>query len=141
MYILIKLKKDPLYRQMRCKLNAKAHIGFFVGYESTNIFKRWVPYKERVVSVRDVIFNEDEVWDGDPLQRTADEIKQLDEANQVTLLPQVDKLEDIQLIEDLEVKSEITRKTDHKAEDLDTDNIAAKTDTDKLAEDKDQEWE
>ena len=75
-----------------------------------------------------------------PLQRTADEIKELDKAIQVIELPQADKLEDIQLSEDLEVKLEITRQTDHKAEDLDDDNIAAETDTDNLAEDEDQEW-
>ncbi len=74
-----------------------------------------------------------------PLQRPADEIKELDKAIQVIELPQADKLEDIQLSEDLEVKLEITRQTDHKAEDLDADNIAAETDTDNLAEDEDQE--
>ena len=74
------------------------------------------------------------------LQRTADEIKALDEAIQGIELPQADELEDIKRSEDLEVESEITRQTDHKAEDLDADNIAAKTNTDKQAEDEDQEW-
>ncbi len=49
-------------------------------------------------------------------------------------------MEDIQLSEDLEVESKITHQTDHEAKDLDADNIAAKTVTDKLAEDEDQEW-
>ncbi len=40
----------------------------------------------------------------------------------------------------VEVESEITQKTDDEAQDLDADNIAAETDTNKLAEDKDQEW-
>lgn len=115
-------------------------MGFLVGYESTNIYRIWVPHKNKVVSVRDVIFNEDEVWDGMPLQRTADEIKELDEAIQIIELPQADELEDIQLSEDLEVESEITRQIDHEAEDLDADNAATETDTDKLAEDEDQEW-
>ncbi len=139
-YVLIKSKGDPQYRQKRRKLDAKAHIGFFVGYESTNINRIWVPNKKRVVSVRDVIFNEDEVWDGLPLQRKADEIKELDEAIQVIELPQADKLEDIQLSEDLEVESEITHQTDHQEEDLEADNIAVENDTDKLAEEEDQEW-
>ena len=47
-------------------------------------------------------------------------------------------MDDIQLSEDLEVKSEITGQRDHAAEDLDADNIAAETNTDKLTEDKDQ---
>ncbi len=68
-----------------------------------------MPNKKRVVSIRDVIFNEDEVGDGMLLQCTADEIKELDEAIQVIELPQTDELEDIQLSEDLEVESKITR--------------------------------
>ena len=67
MYILIKSKGDPQYRQKRRKLDAKAHIGFLVGYKSTNIYRIWVPHKKKVVSVRDVIFNKDEVWDGVPI--------------------------------------------------------------------------
>ncbi len=54
-----------------------------------------MPHKKRVVSVRDVIFNKDEVWDGMPLRRTADEMKELDEAIEVIELPQADKLDDI----------------------------------------------
>ncbi len=98
-----------------------------------------MPHKKRVVSVRDVIFNEDEIWNGVPLQRRADEIKELDEAIQVIELPQSDKLEDNQLSKDLEVESEITHQTDHDAKELNANNMVAKTDTNKLAEDKDQE--
>ncbi len=64
----------------------------------------------------------------------------MDETIQVIELPQADKWENIQLSEDLEVESEITRQTAHVVEDLDADNITAKTDTNKLAEDEDQEW-
>ncbi len=56
------------------------------------------------------------------------------------MLPQADKLEYIQLSENLEVKSEITGQTDDKVEDLDADNITTENDTDKLVEDKDQEY-
>lgn len=70
-YVLIKSKGDAEYRHKRRKLDAKAHIGFLVGYESINIYRIWVPHKKKVVSVRDLLFNEDEIWDGMPLQRTA----------------------------------------------------------------------
>lgn len=101
-----------------------------------------MPHKKKVVSVRDVNFNEDEVWDGMLLQRTADEIKEFHEAIQVIELPQADELEDIQLSEDLEIESAITRQTDHEAEDLDAENAVTETEhaADKLAEDEDQEW-
>ncbi len=49
-------------------------------------------------------------------------------------------MEDIQLSDNLEVESEITRQTNYDEEELDADNITAKTDTDKLAEEEDQEW-
>ncbi len=61
----------------------------------------------------------------------------MDEAIQTIELPESDELEDIQLSEDLGVESEITRQTDYEAEDLDADNIATKTDTEKLAEEED----
>ena len=99
-----------------------------------------MPHKKRVISVRDVIFNEDEVLDVVFFQRATNEIKELDEAIQVIEPPQADELEDIQLSENLEVAWEITRQTDHKAEDPNADNISAKTDTDKLAEDEDPKW-
>ncbi len=63
-----------------------------------------MPHKKRVVSVRDVIFHKDEVWDGMPIQCTVDEIKEFYEAIQVIVLPQVGKSEDIQLSQDLEVE-------------------------------------
>ncbi len=63
----------------------------------------------------------------------------MDEAIQVIELPQADELEDIPLGDDLKVKSEITGQTDNETENLDAENIAAKTDTNKLAEGKEQE--
>lgn len=64
----------------------------------------------------------------------------MDEAIQIIELPQANELEDIQLSKDLEVKSEITRQIDHQTENLEVNNITTKTNTDKLAEDKDQKW-
>ncbi|KID78688.1 Reverse transcriptase, RNA-dependent DNA polymerase [Metarhizium guizhouense ARSEF 977] len=40
------------------KLEPRAHIGYLVGYQSSNIYKIWVPHKNRVILTRDVIFNE-----------------------------------------------------------------------------------
>ena len=76
-YVLIKSKGDPQYRSKRRKLGAKAHIGFLVGYESTNIYRVWIPHKRKVVSVRDVIFDEDEVWNGKRIQYSSEDIKSL----------------------------------------------------------------
>lgn len=47
------------YIPRREKAKAKAHIGFLVGYDSTNIFLIWIPSQRKVVRTRDVTFNED----------------------------------------------------------------------------------
>ena len=53
-------KKDRLH-----KLKHNAWIGYLVGYESTNINRVWNPKTNKVIRVRDVTFNEDEVFSGD----------------------------------------------------------------------------
>jgi hypothetical protein len=41
------------------KLLPRAHIGYFVGYDSTNVYRIWVPSRERVIRTRDVTFDEE----------------------------------------------------------------------------------
>lgn len=59
-----------------------------------------------MVSVRDVIFNEDEIWDREPIQYTADKIKKLNETIEIVQVPEsgILETEDIQLGEDLDVE-------------------------------------
>ncbi|KAI1003263.1 hypothetical protein K3495_g4940 [Podosphaera aphanis] len=45
------------------KLDSRAHIGHLVGYESTNIFKIWIPSRNKVIKTRDVTFDEDTFYD------------------------------------------------------------------------------
>ena len=40
------------------RLEERAHIGYLVGYESTNIYRIWVPNLKRVLRIRDVTFDE-----------------------------------------------------------------------------------
>ena len=47
-------------RRLR-KLDPRAHIGYLVGYDSTNIFR--IPHQGKVISTRDVLFDE-ETFDG-----------------------------------------------------------------------------
>jgi hypothetical protein len=44
------------------KLQPRAHIGYLVGYDSTNIFRIWIPSLERVIRTRDVIFDEETLY-------------------------------------------------------------------------------
>lgn len=41
------------------KLDPRAHIGYLVGHDSTNIYRISIPSLETVVRTRDVTFNED----------------------------------------------------------------------------------
>ena len=54
-----------------------------------------MPHKKKVISVQDVIFNKNEVWDGMPLQYKTYKIKELNQAIQIIELLQINKLEDI----------------------------------------------
>ena len=45
------------------KLEPHAHIGYLVGYDSTNIFWIWIPSKQKVISTCDVTFNETLFYD------------------------------------------------------------------------------
>lgn len=45
------------------KTEPRAYIGHLVGYDSTNIFRIWISSKKKVVSTRDVTFNEELFYD------------------------------------------------------------------------------
>src|SRR5438045_1284608 len=99
-YVLIKSAGDPDHPKKLRKLQPRAHIGFLVGYESTNIYRVWIPHKKKVISARDVLFNEDEFYDGKPIWLTAELISELDEAvKQVSVPPDMNQ-EDLQLRQD-----------------------------------------
>ena len=40
------------------KFAERAHIGHLISYNSTNIFRIWIPSKSKVIRTRDVIFDE-----------------------------------------------------------------------------------
>lgn len=61
-YFLAKGKNSYRNRKL-WKLDPKAFHGHLVGYVSTNIYRVWIPAKKKVVSVRNVDFNEDEFFD------------------------------------------------------------------------------
>jgi hypothetical protein len=96
-YTLIKSTGDPDYPVKLQKLAPRAHIGYLVGYESTNIYRVWIPHKKKVISTRDVIFNEEQFFDGKPMRLTNELMTALDEAIESVELPPETNQEDIQL--------------------------------------------
>ena len=40
------------------KLSERAHIGYLIGYDSSNIFRIWIPSINKIIRIRDVVFDE-----------------------------------------------------------------------------------
>jgi hypothetical protein len=53
-----------LKKKRLSKLDPRAHIGYLVSYNSTNIYRIWIPYKGIVISTRDVIFDKKTFFNG-----------------------------------------------------------------------------
>jgi hypothetical protein len=47
----------------RQKLDPRAYIDYLIGYDSSNIYRIWIPSKEKVIRTRDVTFNEQLFYD------------------------------------------------------------------------------
>jgi hypothetical protein len=45
------------------KLDPRAHVGYLVGYDSTNIYRIWVPSRGKVIRTRDVTFDDTQFYD------------------------------------------------------------------------------
>ena len=58
-YVLFKEKSKP---KKSAKLQPRAFIGYFVGYDSTNIYRIWDPKRYTVKGYRDVIFDENSLY-------------------------------------------------------------------------------
>lgn len=77
------------------------HIDFLVDYELTNIYWVWISLKKKVVSIRDIIFDEDTIWDKKLIAYSDDDIKESDKAIVLTIeIPESEakEIEDIQLV-------------------------------------------
>ena len=50
------------------KLQPRAQIGYLIGYNSSNIFRIWIPQEQRVIVTRDVTFDESKKYNPDDLK-------------------------------------------------------------------------
>ena len=58
------------------RLDPRAWIGYLLGYDSTNVYRVWVPMKNSIVRIRDVIFDEDTTFSG-RLEDMKEDIKEM----------------------------------------------------------------
>ena len=78
------------------KVSPRAHIGYLVGYEASNIYRIWVPVLDRVIRTRNVRFDEDIVYSP---ERERAEGPPIEIAEETAL--NIEIYEDIQDAEDL----------------------------------------
>ena len=67
-----------LKKKRLSKLDPRAHIGYLIGYNFTNIYRIWIPYKGIIISTRDIIFNEKTFFDGKQIDILKDLHAELD---------------------------------------------------------------
>jgi hypothetical protein len=72
------------------KLNPRAFVGYLVGYQSTNIYRIWNPLLGKVISTRDVIFNEEEVFPGS-IEGLKDDFLSIKRSDIATLLESIEE--------------------------------------------------
>ena len=73
MTLTARLKKERLK-----KLQQRAWIGYLVGYRSSNIYQLRIPgSRNQVISTRDVVLNEDQVFDGN-FKSICDDLHEVD---------------------------------------------------------------
>ena len=92
-----------LKKKRKWKLDPKAYIGYLVGYDSTNIFRIWIPSKGKVISTRDVIFDEHTFFDGKPDNVTPQMIAEMDSLIAKIQLPEPQAINERILEEDEEI--------------------------------------
>jgi hypothetical protein len=71
------------------RFEPKAWLGYLVGYNAASIYRIWVPKLGRVVSTRDVIFNQDEGFNGN-LDDEDDDLFRMTVADLAALLVNID---------------------------------------------------
>ncbi|RYP50368.1 hypothetical protein DL768_004133 [Monosporascus sp. mg162] len=69
------------------KMDLRAYIGYLVGYVASNIYRVWVPLQQRVITVRDVTFDETKKYRGDQQQKSSIEIAELNDQIDSILIP------------------------------------------------------
>ncbi|KAF7556988.1 hypothetical protein G7Z17_g1064 [Cylindrodendrum hubeiense] len=77
-------------RNKKQRLNPRAWIGYLIGYQSTNLYRIWNPATGKVLTTRDVIFNEDEQFNGD-INSLKDDLLRVSKDDLDQLLNQVEE--------------------------------------------------
>ena len=81
------------------KMAPRAAIGYLVGYESSNIWRIWIPSRRKVIRARDVEFDETELYTAD--DSAPHRIAVTDDSSQFTTILDYDEV--TQVINDIDI--------------------------------------
>ncbi|KAF7173426.1 hypothetical protein CNMCM6106_007498 [Aspergillus hiratsukae] len=101
------------------RFNPKAWIGYLVGYDSTNVYRIWNPIQNTVIRARDVIFNEDELFDGN-LDRMKDDCLHIDLGDLAQVLTSLHTPEAV-----MSVRTEVNASSSLNSDDIFVGNLGA----------------
>jgi hypothetical protein len=105
-----------LKKKRLMKLNPRAHIGYLVRYDSTNIYRIWIPHKGTVISTRDVIFDEKTFFNGKHANLQDELIAELDTLIERIMLPEAQTRNEALLQEDDEALDLTTAEADSESD-------------------------
>ena len=56
--VYIMMKDTQLKKNWKWKLNSYVYINYLINYNFMNIFRVWISYKDEIIFIQDIIFNE-----------------------------------------------------------------------------------
>src|SRR5256885_15056375 len=72
------------------KLHVQAEIGYLIGYENQNTYCIWIPAKEKIISTRDVTFDETKFFKStEEQQQLQDQMAEIIDFNKVEIEPHI----------------------------------------------------
>ena len=78
------------------KLDPRAHIGYLLGYDSTNIYRIWIPSRSKVIRTRDVRMKDDLLYDPSELDLGAILKEDAEQLIETLELPEMQITEDVE---------------------------------------------
>ena len=72
--VYVHIPEEIRKQEWHHKLAPRAKIGYLIGYQSTNIYRVWIPQDEEVRSEKDVIFDETTFFDPRELEEPVSEV-------------------------------------------------------------------
>ena len=96
-YVLIKFQNDFHKADKFQKLNFRVYI--FIEYVFINVYHVWISHKQKIISVWNVIFGEQQIWNEKTIEYIIKNIKQFNETIFIIKILHINKIENQQFDE------------------------------------------